>query len=162
MVELPARIRPARRTDIPALADLRVRHLSDVVHGEPRRRLAPDVREQSRHLLPVWLGQPRRRVFVAEGSDGIDGYAMGVAEVHPPVFGPQHVGVIAECFVKHAARGVGLAGAFLEALTGALTALDVQVLRADVPLSDPHVAAALQAHGFTPLQRTCGRTLGPG
>lgn len=159
------RIRAARRGDIPALVDLRVQFLGEAVHDEPRLRLLPDVRERSQHALPVWLEQTGRLLLVAEG-DAVDGgeppvvgYAMGTADVHPPVFEHQHVGTIAEIYVTPDARGRGLFGALVDLLGEMLGHRDAQVLRVEMPIGHTRMRDALRARGFEELQYTMARPL---
>lgn len=163
-------IRAARRGDIPALVDLRVQFLGEAVHNEARRRLLPDVRERSQHAFPVWMEQPGRLLLVAEGghADGADpsirhpsivGYAMGTAEVHPPLLEHQHVGVIAECYVMPAWRGHGLYGALIDLLSEMLVSRDAQVLRADLPIGHAQAIECLHQRGFLEVQYTMDRPL---
>ena len=158
------RIRAARRGDIPALVDLRVQFLGEAVHDEPRLRLLPDVRERSQHALPVWLEQTGRLLLVAEGesADGeapVVGYAMGTADVHPPLLEHQHVGTVAEVYVAPGSRGHGLYGALLDLLGEMLAHREAQVLRIEVPVGHTRMIEALHAHGFQELQHTMSRPL---
>lgn len=159
------RIRGARRGDTPALVDLRVQFLGETVHDEPRLRLLPDVRERAQHALPVWMEQPGLLLLVAEGDATGDehppvvGYAMGTAEVYPPVLEHQHVGVIAECYVVPEARGAGLYGELLELLSEMLIARGAQVLRIELPAGNTDAFGAMHERGFSDLQFTMARPL---
>lgn len=172
--EARSAIRAARRSDLHALTDLRMRHLGECAHGDPRLRLMPDARDRTEHALPVWLGQSDRVLLVAldptlsaPGGPGADeappvGYAMGLLGAVPPVLRHQHVGEILEVHVDPAHRGQGLGDALVEVLSRALVGRGAQVLRAAVPTSGEAARARLERAGYLPLQFELERGLGPG
>lgn len=164
--EARSAVRAARRSDLQALADLRMRFLGEVAHAEPRLRLLADARARTEQTLPVWMGQDDRILIVAEGvatDDGetvpIVGYAMGLFTSVPPVLQHTNVGEILEVFVVPDARGRGLAGALLNVLTEALTGRGAEVLRASVPVAGNADIARIENAGYAPLQYVLERRL---
>jgi ribosomal protein S18 acetylase RimI-like enzyme len=167
-------IRAARRSDLPRIADLRMRSLGEAAHAEPRLRLQPDARVRTEQALPVWMGQDERILVVVEGSgqseDGesesatppLLGYAMGRMNVAPPVFHNQHVGELLEVYLLPEARGQGLGVALVDVVTEALRGRGAQVLRAAVPVANTEARAQLEHAGYRPLQRILERALDAG
>lgn len=151
-----ATIRTARRSDVPALVELRVQHLGETARSEPGVRMGADARTRSEHALPVWLGQDERIVltaeFPAEEGDGVvAGYAMGSVGVLPPILRRQRVGEILECFVGPAHRGAGLGRSLVEKLTEVLLTRGVHVLRASVPAGNESAKQRFGAAGYAPV-----------
>lgn len=165
--EANSAVRAARRSDLQALADLRMRFLGEVAHAEPRLRLLADARARTEQTLPVWMGQEERVLIVAEGAAADDeeahaaivGYAMGLFKAVPPVLKHTHVGEILEIYVLPDARGRGLAGALIEVLTSALTGRGAEVLRAVVPIAGNADVQRIQNAGYVPLQVVLERRL---
>jgi GNAT superfamily N-acetyltransferase len=159
------RIRAARRHDLGALVDLRVKFLAETARMESRFALMPDVRERTSHALPVWLEQ-EDRVFLAaeeareESTEGpLVGYATGVASVWPPVFKDQHVGEVLEVYVDPRHRGRGIGRRFLTSLTEGLAGRGARVLRAPVPIRNADLLQRFQAIGYVPVQYVMERNL---
>ncbi len=165
--EARSAVRAARRSDLQALADLRMRFLGEVAHAEPRLRLLADARARTEQTLPVWMGQDDRILIVAEGeASGEDdaaapivGYAMGLFSTVPPVLRHTHVGEILEIYVLPDVRGKGLAGALLDVLTEALTGRGAEVLRAAAPIAGNADVARIERAGYQPLQYVLERRL---
>jgi ribosomal protein S18 acetylase RimI-like enzyme len=158
-----ARVRAARRHDLPRLVDLRVHYLGETAHLEPRLPLSADTRTRTEQAFPVWLGQDDRVVLVAEGDPGeggeapLVGYAMGLMETLPPVLARQHVGEITECYVEPPWRGRGLGRALVAVLSEALSRRGAETLRAAVPVRNETALARFEAQGFVALQRLLER-----
>jgi len=164
--EARSAVRAARRSDLQALADLRMRYLGEVAHIEQRLRLMPDARARTEQILPVWMGQEGRLLIVAEGeaSDGettapLVGYGMALFQTVPPVLVHQRVGEILEVFVVADVRGQGIGRALVAVLTDALTGRGAEVLRAALPVAAETGQAQLAASGYTPLQYVYERRL---
>lgn len=165
--EASSAVRAARRSDLQALADLRMRFLGEVAHAEPRLRLLADARARTEQTLPVWMGQEERVLIVAEGTAAdedeahvpIVGYAMGLSSTVPPVLQHTHVGEILEIYVLPDVRGKGLASALIDVLTRALTGRGAEVLRAAVPLAGNADVERIQRAGYEPLQVVLERRL---
>jgi len=159
-------IRAARRSDLQALTDLRMRFLGEAAHGEPRLRLLADARARTEHALPVWIGQEGRVLLVAEadvaGETTVVGYGMGFLRVVPPILVHRYVGEILEVFVTPEARGQGLGATLVKVLTEALIGRGAQVLRAAVPSTHPEAQARLERAGYAPVQIELERGLGRG
>jgi ribosomal protein S18 acetylase RimI-like enzyme len=169
MGESTVRVRAARRGDLQPLADLRMRHLGELAHGEPRLRLLPDARQRTEQSLPVWMGQEDRILLVAEhsapGEEGeaadatLVGYAMGVLVLSPPILRNQHLGEIKECFVAPERRGEGTGGELVAVLTRVLVGRGADVLRAEVPVTNAAASGQLEAAGYRPLQLVMERRM---
>ncbi|MDJ0521553.1 MAG: GNAT family N-acetyltransferase [Planctomycetota bacterium] len=165
--EANSAVRAARRSDLHALADLRMRFLGAVGHAEPRLRLLADARARTEQTLPVWMGQDDRVLIVAEGeapdveegTPPIVGYAMGLFTTAPPLLQHTHVGEILEIYVLPDARGRGLAGALIDVLTSALTGRGAEVLRSVVPIVGNADVDRIQRAGYSPLQFVLERRL---
>jgi len=164
--EARSAVRAARRSDLQALADLRMRYLGEVAHVEQRLRLMPDARARTEQALPVWMGQEGRLLIVAEGaspegegSGPLVGYAMALFQTVPPVLVHQKVGEILEVYVVSEVRGQGIGRALVAVLTDALTGRGAEVLRAAVPMAAETGIAQLEASGYTPLQYVYERRL---
>lgn len=169
-----AAIRAARRRDLHALTDLRLRFLGEAAHADPRLRLMPDARQRTEQALPVWMGQSDRVLLVAldptlahgdgPGADDAPpvGYAMGLLGAVPPVLQHQHVGEILEVHVATTHRGRGLGDALVAVLGDALAGRGAQVLRAAVPVTSPEARARLERAGYAPLQLELERSLDAG
>ena len=165
--EARSAVRAARRSDLGALADLRMRFLGEVAHAEPRLRLLADARARTEQTLPVWMGQDDRVLIVAEApalddeeaGGPIVGYAMGLFSSVPPVLEHTRVGEILEIYVLPDERGKGLAGALLAVLTDALTGRGSEVLRAAVPVVGNADVARIESAGYAPLQYVLERRL---
>lgn len=159
------RVRTAKRHDVPALVDLRVRYLAETARLEPRFAVLPDVREKVAHELPVWLGQEERVFLVLEEArgEGVEGpllgYATGVVSVWPPIWKRQHVGEVHEGYVDPAVRGRGLGRRIIGALTDALVLRGAHVLRAPAPVKNADLVQRLEALGYRPLQYVMERNL---
>ena len=168
MSEAELHVRSARRSDVPALVDLRVQHLGERVSSEPGARLVPDVRARSEQHMPVWLGEEHRVLLVAqEGTDEDEGarlvgYAMGVVTRWPPILRAQRVGDIAELHVVPELRGKGLGQRMAHRLSQLLAGRGVQTLRATVPAGQPAAQARLEAEGYRPLYIVMKRPLATG
>jgi ribosomal protein S18 acetylase RimI-like enzyme len=160
-----ARVRAARRQDIPRMVDLRVHYLGESAHLEPRLPMSADARQRTEQMLPVWMGQDERVILVAEGDAGegaeapLVGYVMGRMDTLPPVLARQHVGEILECFVEPAWRGRGLGQALVAVVSEAFVGRGAEVLRADVPVANETARVRLEAQGYRPLQWILDRRL---
>jgi GNAT superfamily N-acetyltransferase len=160
-----ARVRVARRQDVPALVDLRVRFLSETARVEPRFALVPDVRERTEHALPVWIDQEDRVLLVAhdtaaDGGEGpVVGFATGVLSVWPPVLKEQRVGEVSEVFVHPDRRGAGFGRELLRRLTETLVSRGARVLRAPVPVRNEVLLDRFRSLGYEPLQLVLERNL---
>lgn len=156
-------IRAAKRGDVPALVDLRIRHLGEVAKQAAGISLLPDARQRTEQALPVWLGQDDRVVLVAEvggEEEGtLVGYAMGLVSTWPPVFRNQHVGEVLECYVSAGARGQGVGSQLVAKLTEILVGRGVQVLRAVVPEGIEGAGGRLGDAGYAPLYVVMKRNL---
>lgn len=144
------RVRPARRSDLDRLVELRHWYLAETARLEPRFRLVPEARERVHAAVASWLGNEERDVLVAERDGTVEGYATGVLSVWPPIFKAQRVGEVAECFVVPAARGGGLGRALLVGLAEALSRRGADILRAPVPSKNDGSIALFHAVGFAP------------
>jgi GNAT superfamily N-acetyltransferase len=159
------RIRTARRHDLGALVDLRVRFLAETARLEPRFALMPDVREKTSHAMPVWLEQEERILLVAEearedASEGpLLGYSTGVVSVWPPVFRDQHVGEVLEIYVDPRLRGKGIGRGLLASLTEALVRRGARVLRAPAPVRNAELLQRFRSIGYAPVQYVMERNL---
>jgi GNAT superfamily N-acetyltransferase len=158
-------VRPARRTDLARLAELRLWYLAETARLEPRLKLTPEARERISQACAAWFAQEDRALLVAEGPPGADpaaqpevvGYATGVVSVWPPIWKTQRVGEVWEVFVVPAARGGGLGKALLDRVLSALSDLGAEVLRAWVPVKNDGSEALFHASGFEPVLRVFDR-----
>jgi GNAT superfamily N-acetyltransferase len=161
--EAAPRVRVARRHDVPALVELRVRYLAETARIEPRFGLLPDVRDRIAHALPVWVGQDERVLLVAEegpeNEGTLVGYATGLVGVWPPVLREQHVGEVSEVYVAPDRRGRGVGRAMLARLMELLVARGAHVLRAPVPVKNEALLSRFEALGYEPLQFVMERNL---
>lgn len=175
-------IRAARRSDLPALADLRMRYLGEAAHEEPRLRLLAEARPRTEQALPVWMGQEDCILLVAlgprppvekeasgtteeievteEDPEGVPvGYAMGVLHTWPPVLERQRGGEVVEIYVLPESRGRGLGRGLVQVLTQVLRGRGAQVLRAALPIVNEVARSRLRAAGYEPLQVVMERRL---
>src|SRR5688572_16114071 len=95
------RVRPARRTDLSAVGDLRVRHLGETARLDPRYRVLEGARERIAHAPVAWLAHDERSLLVGvegagEEGDAVIGYAAGLLSVWPPIWRSQRVGEVSE------------------------------------------------------------------
>jgi GNAT superfamily N-acetyltransferase len=158
-------VRPARRTDLSRIADLRLWYLAETARLEPRLKLTPEARERIVQACASWEAQEERVLLVAEGpvgqgpgtTPGIVGYATGVTSIWPPIWKTQRVGEVWEVFVVPAARGHGLGKALLEGVLEGLSGLGAEVLRAWVPVHNDGSEALFHANGFQPVLRVFDR-----
>ena len=166
-------IRAARRSDLQALTELRMRYLGEAAHMERRLRLMPDARVRTEQALPVWLGQDDRVLLIAlpaalegEDAEGDDaepvGYAMGLLKTVPPILERQHVGEILEVYLDPAHRGKGLGAALVEMLTQVLVGRGAEVLRAAIPSVHADARQRFERAGYAPLQVEMERALDAG
>ena len=162
----PVSVRPARRTDVARLAELRLWYLAETARLEPRLRLQPEARERIAPAVSAWVDHEHRVVLVAElaagegAEPGLVGYATGLFSIWPPIWRAQHVGEVAECFVVPTARGKGAGRALLEGLVAELSRRGADVLRAPVPVKNDGSVALFQAAGFAPHMRVLERPAG--
>ena len=165
---LEANVRPARRMDTHALADLRVSYLAEMARLEPRLQLLPDVRQRTEQAIPIWIDQEERILLVAAlpGTDDAHpellGYATGVATIWPPIFRNQHVGEVAEVFVVPERRGEGIGRELLGRLSHGLLELGAIVLRAPVAARNEDSLQRFTAQGYQRLQYVLQRGLEEG
>ena len=146
------RVRPARRSDLDRLVELRHWYLAETARLEPRFKLLPDAREHVHAAVASWLGNEDREILVGEGEGEppLVGYATGLLSVWPPIFRAQRVGEIGECFVVPAARGKGIGRALLDGIVEALARRGAEILRAPVPSKNDGSIALFHAVGFAP------------
>ena len=150
-------VRPARRSDVARLAELRHWYLAETARLEPRLKLLPEGRERILQAVSAWLGQEDREVLVAEGAAGegegepaLVGYATGLYSIWPPIFRAQRVGEVSECFVVPAARKRGLGRALLDGVAASMLRRGADVLRAPVPSRNDGSIGLFHALGFRP------------
>ena len=165
---LETTVRPARRMDTHALADLRVSYLAEMARLEPRLQLLPDVRLRTEQAVPIWIDQEERVLLVA-ALPGVDdahpellGYATGLATVWPPIFTNQHVGEVSEVYVVPERRGQGIGRELLATLSQGLLDLGAVVLRAPVAARNEDSLQRFRAQGYQRLQYVLQRGLEDG
>ena len=159
-------VRPARRTDVARLTELRLWYLAETARLEPRLRLQAEARERIAQAVSSWIEHQHRVLLVAEtageegGAPQVVGYATGLFSVWPPIWRAQHVGEVSECFVVPQARGKGAGRALLEGLVLELSRRGADVLRAPVPVKNDGSVALFHAAGFAPHMRVLERPAG--
>lgn len=159
-------VRPARRTDVPRLTELRLWYLAETARLEPRLRLVAEARERIGHAVSGWVDHEHRVLLVAEvvleegAEPQVVGYATGLFSVWPPIWRAQHVGEVSECFVIPQGRGKGAGRALLDALVAELSRRGADVLRAPVPVKNDGSVALFHAAGFAPHMRVLERPAG--
>ena len=166
--ETPGRVEPhvrtARRSDVPAIADLRVQAMGERARLQDGVRMAPDVRQRSEQMLPVWMGKDGQFLLVATASEEPEadllGYAMGRIRTDPPVLRQQRVGVIEECFVLPTSRGSGLGRELVATLSRLFETREAHALRASLPPGNEQALERLAGLGYTPLLVSMRRAIG--
>ena len=159
-------VRPARRTDVARVAELRLWYLAETARLEPRLRLQAEARDRIAPAVSAWVDHEHRVLLLAEvAGEGsapaqVVGYASGLFSIWPPIWRAQRVGEVAECFVVPAARGQGAGRALLEGLVAELSRRGADVLRAPVPVKNDGSVALFQAAGFAPHMRVLERPAG--
>jgi GNAT superfamily N-acetyltransferase len=155
-------VRPARREDAPACAELCRRALAelDSLRGGPlfaRRETGLVAKALLRPGgLDRLLSQALRTVLVATIDDVVVALAIG----HVDDVGEAVLGVVDACYVEVAARGVGLGAALLENLVAVFEAAGCRGV--DVPAlpGDRNTKNLLESVGFKARLITMHRAFG--
>lgn len=139
-------IRPARRTDLPALWQLCLDHAAFEGLTPPR----PDAAEPLAAAL--WGTTPRAWCLVVDNDDELAGYASYSLEFATWT-GREHVHM--DClYLREAHRGKGLGDALLRAVTAAAAELGVEEVQWQTPDWNTDAIGFYLHHGATARRKT--------
>ena len=102
------RLRGWNHADLEQIADLWLELATLVNPMDGFYQISPDAREKYKSYLREVFGDRNYAVFVAEGEEGLVGFAMGRVNRNPSVVVPDAVGYIENIFVKEASRKTGV------------------------------------------------------
>ncbi|MBW2056297.1 MAG: GNAT family N-acetyltransferase [Deltaproteobacteria bacterium] len=109
-------LRGWKREDLDQVADLWFGLATLVSPMDGFYRISPDARKKYMTYLRRVFRDPNYAVFVAEGSEGLVGFAMGRINRNPSVVIPESVGYIENVFVKEERRKSGIGKALCSRL----------------------------------------------
>ncbi|NBB85108.1 MAG: GNAT family N-acetyltransferase [Bacteroidetes bacterium] len=149
-----ATIRPARPSDVDAVAALWQSFLEEQTVVEQRVAMADDAVDRWRNDFPLWLQDSTRKFLVAE----IDGTIAGFAHAHrwgpPPILAESAEVYIDDVYVAADFRGDGHGAALVDALRTWAESLNADRLRLGVLAENTTGRTFWEAQGAQPLALT--------
>lgn len=113
---MAATLRPARTSDVPAIAELWKEMWDAQASRDPRLASGPMADVVIGRWMEEWLASDRARLIVAEEDGALAGYALGMIVENPPIALAPMYGYIADVAVTAKSRLHGLGRRLVEAL----------------------------------------------
>lgn len=110
------KLRPWKQEDLDEIADLWLGLATHVNPMDGFYRISPDARKKYRGYLRRVFSDRKYVVFVADGDEGLVGFAMGRINRSPSVVVPKTVGYIENVFIKQGRRELGIGTALCNQL----------------------------------------------
>ena len=158
----PIRLRPARESDVAAIAPLvlRLKRLNE--EFDPLLRVRDDAETQAREIVRAQLADPKAVVLVAEGTgadrEKVVGFVRAVVRERP-FYTPELEGVIVDIYLLPLYRRRGAGEYLLREVSAELKAKGAAIVTAEFPAQNEIAVRFYTKRGFRPVTSIHARTL---
>ena len=159
---VPVHLRPARDSDVGALAPLllRLKRLNE--EFDPLLKVRDDAEAQARLILKADIANPKAVVLAAEGTGADREKLVGFVRAHVrerPFYSPEQEGVILDIYLLPIYRRRGVGEFVLTEVANALKAKGAAIVTAEFPAQNEIAARFYTKRGFRPITAVQARSL---
>jgi len=161
-VAAPIRLRPARESDVAAIAPLvlRLKRLNE--EFDPLLRVRDDAETQARGIVRAQIADPKAVVLVAEGTgadrEKVVGFVRAVVRERP-FYTPEFEGVIVDIYLLPLYRRRGAGEYLLREVSAELKAKGAAIVTAEFPAQNEIAVRFYTKRGFRPVTSIHARSL---